>query len=783
MVTKVRSRVVLGSLTFILLGPLAAWSDSSVEATSPASTQNEQASPGESAGDILGEIVVTAQKRSESLNRVGLTVTAFSGEELRNRGVSSVQDLSAITPGLSFAQTQANTPVYTLRGVGFNDSSLAAYPDVSVYVDQVPLPFPALTGQAGLDLERVEILKGPQGILFGTNATGGAINYVAAKPTTDFEVGGNLSVSRFNTLETEDYVSGPLADTLLARVAVKVESGGDWQHSDTRDDSLGKTEVFAGRLLIDWMPTPAAKFELNLNGWLNQSDPEAAQYIAFDPEHPALVQPSTLAQPFAAANDQSSDWAPDRRPRANDALYQGALRADITVPADITITSISSYIGYTRNDLVNADGVANDLISYTPVGSIHTFSQELRAANGGDASVRWTVGANADHSHVIDNDADSYPGSSSYGALGIFQSSFLSEQDLKDYAAFGNLDYDVAQKVTVKGGVRYSRNDRTAQSCDTDLGDGGVDSLFTSLSSLARGTPTPPLMVGQCFSLNSQYLPTRTPQVDVLDQSNVSWRVGIDYKITENDLLYANVTKGYKAGSIPSLSASTTTELTPVRQESVLDYEAGFKTQLLDRKLYLTGAAFFYAYNDKQVLGSLLDPVFGVEPVLINVPKSFVKGAETSLSWAPFQGFITSLSMTYLDTRVTDYYGYNAEGVTGDLAGSTLPFSPKWSGVFDSEYRFPLNTAVDGFVGGDVTGKSRQTTLIGANAEEYIDDYFLLDLRAGVASRDGTWRVSLWGKNVLDKYYWNNVIREPDNTIRYAGFPATFGLTVSYHSR
>jgi iron complex outermembrane recepter protein len=108
----------------------------------------------------------------------------------------------------------------------------------------------------------------------------------------------------------------------------------------------------------------------------------------------------------------------------------------------------------------------------------------------------------------------------------------------------------------------------------------------------------------------------------------------------------------------------------------VFDYEAGFKMQMFDKSLYLAEVAFFYAYNDKQVLGSLLDPVFNVEPVLINVPKSYVKGAESSLAWVPLAGLSTSLSLTYLDTRVTDYYGYNAGGATDNLAGSTLPFSP-----------------------------------------------------------------------------------------------------------
>ena len=144
------------------------------------------------ADDQYGEIIVTAQKRAESINRVGLTINAFSADDLRNRQVSSLDDIAKIVPGLNYANTQNGTPVYTLRGVGFYDTSLSSYPTVSVYLDEVPLPFPVLTRHSAFDLERIEVLKGPQGTLFGQNATGGAINYIAAKPTDHLTAGVEL---------------------------------------------------------------------------------------------------------------------------------------------------------------------------------------------------------------------------------------------------------------------------------------------------------------------------------------------------------------------------------------------------------------------------------------------------------------------------------------------------------------------------------------------------------------------------------------------------------------
>src|SRR3546814_10627249 len=166
------------------------------------------------ATEQYGDIVVTANKRGQNLSDVGLSVTALGSQALANQRISTVADLAQATPGLTFAPTPNATPVYTLRGVGFYDSSLASYPDVAVYIDQAPLPLPVMTTLTGFDLERVEVLKGPQGTLFGNNATGGAINFVAAKPTDQLEAGVELSYGRFNPFEAAGFISGPFTDTL-----------------------------------------------------------------------------------------------------------------------------------------------------------------------------------------------------------------------------------------------------------------------------------------------------------------------------------------------------------------------------------------------------------------------------------------------------------------------------------------------------------------------------------------------------------------------------------------
>lgn len=197
---------------------------------------------------------MTANKRSQSINEVPLTITTATGDQLLRRGITNTADLARIVPESTAQPSPFNTPVYTLRGVGFYESSIAAYPTVAVYTDEVPLPFSAMTKAAAMDLERVEVLKGPQGTLFGNNATGGAINDIAARPTDRLQAGLDGSYGRFDDIDLQGYVSGPLTGTVKARVSGRVNRSGDWQYSATRKDSLGAVRLYQGRLLLDWAP-------------------------------------------------------------------------------------------------------------------------------------------------------------------------------------------------------------------------------------------------------------------------------------------------------------------------------------------------------------------------------------------------------------------------------------------------------------------------------------------------------------------------------------------------
>ncbi|WP_157801200.1 TonB-dependent receptor [Sphingobium sp. LB126] len=730
--------------------------------------------------DQSDDIVVTASKREESVQRVGSTIAAFGSEALGNAGGGNVSDLVRIVPGLTFAISPNDTPVYTLRGVGFYESSLAASPAVSVYVDQIPLPFPALTPQAALDLERVEVLKGPQGILFGANSTGGAINYVAAKPTTSLEGGINVSYARFNTFEGTGYISGSLTPTLSARFSVKAVHGDDWQYSYTRDDSSGKKRLLVGRLLLDWQPADGVKLEMSATAWKNRSDPQAAQFLKLDPILPATVPAAAAAYPTAPARPRAADWSTNSRPSGDSSFWQIALRGDYALTDDVTLTTISSYAKYDQRQVVEGDGVNLTLLDINPVtGNIKTFFQEVRLANGAQNRFRWIAGGNFQRSRVFEDDFLTYDDSSVVPVFQFVSDHYNSLQKMRQFALFANGDYDLTDRLTLKAGVRYTKDRTSTASTNNDTGDGRAAAFFNGLQASLKQGSFMPIAPGGNVLLDKT---TFDPVVyrDVLAQDNLSFRVGADFKLSPSILAYGNISRGYKTGGYPTLAASTTAALAPVTQESVLAYEAGLKAQLLGRALTLNMAGFYYDYSDKQLRAKLLDPVFGVLDALVNIPKSRVQGGEVSASLRPVSGLRFFGALTYVDSKITQFQGVNGAGTPSDFAGARVPYSPKWQGSGSVDYEYRLSSGWSVGAGASLSYNSSTSSIIGVDPTYRIRDFALLDLRAVLSAPDERLKLMIFGRNVTNRYYWTNVVKSYDAVVRFAGAPATYGVSLGY---
>ena len=765
-------------------------------------------------GGASDEIVVTAQKREQSVNDVGMSISAFTGDTLTERNIDGLSDLGRLVPGFTATRSNFDFPTYTLRGVGFYESSLSAAPTVSIYVDEVPLPYPSMTAGAMLDLERIEVLKGPQGILFGQNSTGGAINHIAAKPTTEFSAGVKTTVARFNAVEAEGFLSGPITDGVSARLAVKTKQGGAWQYSLNRpDDQLGSEDFLTGRLLVDIEPSSNLKVSLNLNGWRDKGETQATQTTEFIPVNPAFpLNPNTLNSLITDFNPRVADWTPGLALEKDKDFYQGSVRVDWDVGDLVRFTSITAYQRYEQSSIEDADGSISRTIDITPTGTVKSFSQELRASGVGlNDQLHWLIGANYQDDD-IDEEQVIFQGESTGaffdlapGVLPPFQFdavSNLAQADIKSWAVFGNLEYQLTDWLGLQAGVRYtdSKNDYTGCAADTGVGDLAATFQFIQGAVLNIPVSAAP---GECITLQADF--SSDVFTGTLDEDNVSYRFGLNWNPFDDDtLVYATLSRGYKSGSFPTLAATIAEQLIPVTQEKLVAYELGFKAPV-SRIAQLNGAVFYYDYADKQFRGRIQDLIFGQLERLVNIPESRIVGAELQALLQPMEGLTLSSNLAYINSKIlenpdgTDFMNFpQRDNPPIPLTGNSFPYTPKWQFSADAQYEFAVSSGIRGFFGGSVTYQSRSKAALEdsdpnrpadlsiAAGAAYNDpalllpSYTLIDLRAGIEDEEGIWRVSLWGKNITNEYYVVNAINNRDTLNRYTGRPASYGITLGY---
>ncbi len=746
------------------------------------------------------ELVVTAQKREENINDIGMSVQAETGDRLNKLGIRDTSDLQKIVPGFQSTPTYYGTYVFTIRGVGFQDTSLAGNPTVSVYSDEAPLPFSVLTNGATLDLERVEVLKGPQGTLFGNNATGGAINYIARKPTTDhYTAGIDASYGRFNDFDGMAYVSGPITDTLSFRAAVRVNESGPWQKAyfTRKGDTFGGKDFLNGRVILQWQPTDAIKATLTVNAWQDKGYSQNGQLFGIAELSPlAVLAPAIRNYPLAPHNNRAADFnvcvnnspfdpianqnlgalVPNFNPtlvnppglsqgpgsvvqaggqptscqqaRKDNTYFSPVLRLDFDLGSDLKLTSLSSAQSFSR--IQGIDGSAMAIQDYQNIqhGKIESYFQEIRLAGSFGGKGVWLFGANYENDKTWDQFLQTYNASTASPTVFAFNADLgvnvnfalgptkpTDVQQTDTYAAFAHAEYPIFDTLTAVGGIRYTKYNKLGGVCGNDGGDGSW-AFVAFLLQGALGSTSPKLSPpGSCASTGLPPTFNSPPNGGLyysrLKEDNISWQAGLNWKFQDDQLAYVNISKGYKAGSFPTVALATFQQTNPVVQEALLSYEAGSKLTLMQRTLQLNGAVFYYDYTNKQILGAVSDPLFGALPSLVNVPKSRVLGFELSAIYAPdwLPGFTLRPSVSFQDSKIqtsgkntcapppaqTDptlpgrvickaghYYNFDAFNQYADFTGQQFPLAPKWQGSIDAEYRWKLTDRWTGFAGGSV---------------------------------------------------------------------------------
>jgi iron complex outermembrane recepter protein len=736
----------------------------------------------------LAEIVVTAQKREENLQDVGITVNVATKLQLQNAGVTDIHELAKVVPSFTVTSNFDAIPQFSIRGLVFTSNQLSASPTVSTYIDEAPLPYSSMTGGAFLDLERVEVLKGPQGTLFGNNATGGSINFIAAKPTNYFSTGFTATTDRFGQFSGEGFVSGPLSGTVNARLAVSTTQGGDWQHTYTPGPFLesGAANKGAVRLLLDWHPSDKLKISLNLNSYYNDSDPVQFQFAGSRPEGGpgtgVVVPPygSVETYPLPPHDDRAADFT--NPGSTSNTFYQSVLRTDYDLSDALTLTSLTNFAHLRTSIDRQGDGTRIDILDLSHDGTIQTYGEEVRLTGDlKDLALHFITGLNYSHDIVDEEEPITF------NHFSIFPPDFVTNPESnftsETTAGFANAEWNATNQITLLGGARYTVNHLSDSYC-LPSGSPEVSAFFGGLANTYRAAgglgPTDAYQVGTCTTVGPapEYLPYAFNQAST--DHNVSWRAGANYHVTPDLMLYALVSRGFKAGAYAFETAIIASELAKVKQEEVTSYESGIKYQL-SNMLTVSAAGYYYDYVNKQAFTSLAAPLVGSVQSLINIPKSKAYGFDADATLVPIRGLTLHGALTNTRTSITDPGQLTLDGFGQPVnyVGHTFAYAPKWSAIFDTEYRKPLFGNIEGLVGASSYYESDESADLSNEPIYNIPSHITFDARVGLAGSTG-WTATAWVRNIANKYYINDINYTGDSFVSTTGMPRNFGVTLTY---
>jgi len=705
-------------------------------------------------------VTITAQKRTQDTLDVGLNVAVISGADLQARRVTQVSDLSAFTPNVDIKENMPGIlPVVTIRGVGLNDFSATNNPSAGVYVDEVYLSSLALMNFDLFDLERMEALKGPQGTLYGRNSTAGAINILTSKPTFGAPEGRiSGTYGDYKTAELDGMINVPVSDTFALRFSGKLakqDEGFFFNRVTGRD--FGRRDVGMARAQARWAPNETLDVLLKLEVQKVRSEVGAPEFFGLikPPGAPAgLVCPgSPGCTDFLGYRDTDGD--PFKGDYSVDPGYDVDQRAaTLRITQDLgwgTLTSITGYVDFKRQWGADTDAGPFRELDFVEHDRIDQVSQELRLS-GATSKSDWLVGAFVSRDRVN----MTYDGH----LQDLFNTTSLtfSDQVSKSAAAFGNIEYHLRPTLSLVAGLRYTWEQKADVGGTFDL----VSQPPGSALSLAPfGSPPVPLAV-----------------VDAtIDDTNWSWKIGLNWKPDPTLLVYGSISQGVKSGGFFSGVATNSGQLQPYGPETLIAYEAGVKQRLSGAGLSWSGSVFYYDYSDVQ---TFIRDTSGGLPIqrLGNVDEATIYGADLDAMWSPpaLKGLDLTVGVGLLHTELGQFA--SSFGITPK--GNKLPDAPEVSLNLSAAYTADLGgdlqarVQVDGRYADDMFKDALNDPLIATQS------YWLWNARASLFS-GADWEVAVWGKNLADERYVTQGVNNLPLGVgfRVYGAPRTWGVSFS----
>jgi len=676
------------------------------------------------------EVVVTAQKRSENLQSVPIAMQAYTGEKLRSAGVEKITDVVRLAPNLNVVEQNALSQHIVIRGVGTNEFFGNAPSSVGTYMDEVTLNSSYMSTVGLFDMERVEVLRGPQNSLFGRNTTGGAVNYITAQPKVGGDVEGYVVgvYGRYNRIDLEGAVSIPLGSQAALRLSAKNHRrDGIWNNLADGDKHYGDEDKHAIRATLVWEPSDATRVAVNFHSARDDSQAQPQKYTGAMANNPPLRINDTVGfttdidwkHPTLTAGLVNVEGFNNTTTRWKDVRVGGSqmeklhldggylkIRHDFSAA---TLTSITSYDKthalYEEDNTGNgntAAGLNHDTLIIDMDQSYKQFSQELRLASADDAArLRWIVGAyyfkeESTLAQDIRFGANGFPGAhpsaagitppslfdvipNPYGNTASFS---ISDLEDKSMSAYGQVDYKLTDKLSATLGLRYTEDQKSnpyyfAGAFDKTGLDPSIYHDKAFMLAHAAGLPA-------CLSkTDPTYMPfVRCANVNRsrqdLKNGEVGGKVGLQYHFTPDVMGYGSYSRGFKSGKFDLEflhTDDTPFPQRPLKPETLDAFELGVKSTLLDRSLVINGAFFYNVWKNQQVFN------VGVNgPEFNNLPESKIYGAELEFHWVPAEFWKVDGGMGLLHTEITDATGMDFDKHQGDFQkGHELPLAPKVS--------------------------------------------------------------------------------------------------------
>ncbi|MDF7774762.1 TonB-dependent receptor [Sphingomonas sp. AOB5] len=626
------------------IATLAAASTLAIALATPAFAQNAPAAPQETEeASGLTEIVVTANRRAQNLQDVPIAITAVTAETLESSGTVNTLQLERISPGLQVYQT-GSAALPFLRGVGSNQSNPGFESPVAIYIDGI-----YQAGKIGnvFDLpnvERLEVLKGPQGTLFGRNATGGAISIITRDPGPAPEFSAEIGYGRFNDIRGKVYAAGPITDTLGISVSATArKSDGYIYNAFLRQDANPSSNVMGMAKLV-WTPTPefTAKFS---GSYFENNDPTFLAAHVVEGTIPPGTSPTGAGGLFVTNYDKFTM-------RSNHETYVNThgyrLSADLQYDlGPVKLVSLTGYIDVYSENVSNSPA-SESAASYSGSGTpSKMFSQELQLQSTGSGALTWIVGGYFSSTNEGFSDLISVANVPSpfrpadLLVAGASVTAFHVELKTQAFAGFAEANYQLTDKLRFTAGLRYTSEERSIE---------GYRYNPTAVSS--TGNTNIPIYNG-VLGAEPLVFGRNVAAASITDRSKtfqrVTWRAALDYKVTDDVMLYASYNRGFKSGSYTATSLGAT--VNPVNPEVLDAYEIGFKSEFADRTIRFNAAAFYYDYSNIQV--GLITGA-GVTTVE-NAAAARIMGIDAELTWQPSPVFQVRTAINVLDSEYKNY--------------------------------------------------------------------------------------------------------------------------------